>query len=275
MQHGQGSNTQKHDHPKLWLRGCRSVRHSLSGISLAALLIAAAIGMASPADAETETPDEANTIVVLAIDYPPLIGEKLANFGPIYELMDTYAKLHFDTMIHPRFIPPARAQKVVHDGDWCLTTYPPISKKVEAVFVPLMEGNIRLGLLRERKPKISGPFTWDSLDDLRGKSITILRSNIKTDFHKRLQDAGIDVVEVESMQQGIDLLLKHRVDYTQADNISYLSFPADIRDKLELSVSSLFETRVGFYFNRVCQDRLFKAGHIPPEHTPQSDILTR
>lgn len=275
MQHGQSPNAQKHDHPKPVFREPRSVCQPLFRLSLVVILVTAALGMAPPARAETETTDEANTIVVLAIDYPPLIGEKLANFGPIYELMDTYAKLHFDTMIHPRFIPPARAQKVVHDGDWCLTTYPPISKEVDAVFVPLMEGNIRLGLLRERKPAISGPFTWDSLNELRGKSITILRSNIKTDFHRRLQDAGIDVVEVESMQQGIDLLLKRRVDYAQADNISYLTFAHDLRDKLELSVSSLFETRVGFYFNRVCQDRLFKAGHIPPEDSFQSDILTK
>lgn len=241
------------------------------------LLIKGAMALSCLLMTANRTPahaQEMETFKVVAIEYPPLLGRQLDGYGTLFVLLNEYANAHFKVKIIPDFIPPARAQKVVYTGQWCLTTYPPQEGDQDTFFIPLRPEPIKLGLYRKHHPANRQPFKWDKLSELHGGSIAILRSNIKSQFHHDLTDAGLEIIYVETPEQAIQLLLNGRIDYAQGDNHALETLSNTDAGKLEFSQSYLFEAEVGFHYRISCAQQLFKEGHAPHILTaPTSDDL--
>jgi polar amino acid transport system substrate-binding protein len=219
---------------------------------------------------------EVEPLEVVAIEYPPLLGAELEGYGTLFVLMEEYASAHFKTDIVPDFLPPARAQRKVYEGQWCLTFYPPQKEHTDSFFVPLENGAVKIGLFRKRHPSLSQPFVWNELEELRGKSVAILRSNIETKFYNDIAKAGLEIVHVETREQGIQLLLSGRIDYAQGDNRA-LEYLADgDANKIEFSQTYLVESNIGFHYRLSCAEKIFKEGHIPHLATsPKQEILVQ
>ena len=200
---------------------------------------------------------EPGTVDVIAVEYPPYTSSTEPHFGKSFELLSAYAQKHFHLPITPMFLPPARANRIVKESNWCLTFYPPPQGHDLAKFVPLSNEIVRFGFYRLLQP---GIFQWQSLNELNGKLVALLRPNVKGQLHQDLINAGINLVFVESVEQGIQLLLKRRVDYAFADNSALSQSSISDRDKstLQFSKSSVLSANVGFFYNTQCKDRLFK-----------------
>jgi len=207
--------------------------------------------------------EEIATFKVIAIEYPPLLGQELDGYGTLFRLLKEYARAHFKVDISPDFLPPARAQKVIFTGQWCLTLYPPHEDDQDTFFVPLRTEPIKLGLYRKHHPDNPQPFQWDDLSELSGKSIAILRSNIESWLHDELNDAGLQIIYVETTTQALQLLLSDRIDYAQGDSLALETLNDADTNKLEFSQTYLFEAAVGFYYRLSCAQQVFKMGHIP------------
>ncbi|MCC9625783.1 hypothetical protein LPB41_29260 [Thalassospira sp. MA62] len=215
------------------------------------------------------------TVEVLAVEYPPLMGSQLEDFGAMFRLMEQYASEHFQVAIEPHFMVPAHAREHIQSGDWCLSTYPPEGAQAEhAAFAPVMDGMINMGLLRRNDPNYVSPFIWENLDDLSGSRIAVLQSHTDSIFHQRLVDAGIETVPVTNVEEGIEFLLDRQVDYALGDNVTYSMLPQYLHEQVEMSKSFLFQSRVGFHYNKSCEDQLFKAGHIPADQDSEAVDLT-
>lgn len=226
------------------------------------------------ADHEHET-DQSDVINVIAIEYPPLLGEGLENYGIIFELLSSYANDHFKIRIKPLFLPPARAKQNMTNGHWCLSTYPADSNDIDAYFVRLLDKTIKIGLYRKRRAGNTAPFRWNSLSELGGSSIAILRTNVQSPYIESLMRAGIKPVYVETRHQAFQMLLGDRVDYAQGDNLTLDAMPDISASAVEFSDTVMFETESGFYYRKSCADRVFKAGHAPHliENQPSDELV--
>lgn len=210
--------------------------------------------------ASISTSATSDTVDVLAMDYPPFTAEADAEVGPLFSLLREYAREHMPSkQIRAVFVPPARASLLLSKGEYCLSFYPPVEHQEEFEFIKLSDETVRLGFIRKRQ---SGPFVWQDLSELQGKSSAMLRPNKSGKVLKMVLEAGMDVVHVETIIQGLMMLDKGRVDYAFGDNttLSRLSEAAGIsKDEYQFSQSSLFETIVGVNLRRSCRDDLFAA----------------
>lgn len=76
-------------------------------------------------------------------------------------------------------------------------------------------------------------------------------------MHKMLEDAGLKLVHLETVEQGIHMLLAGRVDYAFGDNTSLETYSHIERvNTLQFSDVSLSEYPIGFYYNTDCQSKL-------------------
>jgi len=196
------------------------------------------------------------SIDVITIEYPPFTSNYINGYGINFELLDTYATHNFRTTFQPLFVPPARAQKLMRTNDWCISFYPPKPNDKNAKFQPLSDEVIKLGLYRL---KSHTPFTWQSLSELNGKSVALLRPSKEGPIHQQLIDANMKLVFVETVEQGLSMLIHKRVDYAFGDNtaIDQTTIGKDNKNKLQFSQSSLLEAQVGFFYNIRCKHKLF------------------
>jgi len=196
------------------------------------------------------------TIDVIAIDYPPFTSKNSPDYGISFSLLSKYAKEHMQVSVLPYFLPPARAQHTITKGDWCLSFYPPSTGNELSRFIPLSDDMIQLGLYRI---KASSAFTWEQLSELKGKSVALLRANTRGKMHQRFIDAGLNIVYVESVEQGIMLMLKYRVDFSFGDVSALERSTLSLIDrrKIQFSDSYISKTHIGFFYNTRCKERLF------------------
>ena len=200
--------------------------------------------------------NERLNIDVIAVNYPPYTSPNAADYGSSFSLLSKYAQSHFRVSITPLFLPPARANRVIKDGGWCLSFYPPSNDNKLSRFVPLSDDIVSIGLYRLKK---QDRFHWSKLEELSGKVVALLRSNVIGKMHQRFIDAGIELVYVESIEQGLQMVLKDRVDYAFGDNLALpeTSFSEDEKSKLQFSESSFYSTKIGFFYNSECENTLF------------------
>jgi polar amino acid transport system substrate-binding protein len=200
--------------------------------------------------------DKIHVIDVIVLDYPPYSSPTLPSYGSSFSLLSQYANSHFRIKIKPFFVPPARANRLIKDGNWCLSFYPPGENNESARFVPLSNDMVKIGFYRLLK---AGRFHWKTLSELRGKIVAVLRSNETGKMHKGFIDSGLQLVYVESVKQGIQLVLKGRVDYAFGDSLALLETELTEAQKktLQFSESAVHQARIVFFYNIQCADNIF------------------
>jgi len=193
---------------------------------------------------------------VIAVEYPPFSTSQSKTFGSNFILLKQYADTHFKVGYEPYFIPPGRAQLLIEQGEWCISFYPPRKKNKKARFVLLSPEPVKLGLYRLTQ---NNEFNYTSLSELHG-SVAILRSNVLGSIPKKLEDAGLELVHLNKIEQGIHMLLAGRVDYAFGDNTTIKTY-TEINNinKLQFSEVSLHEAEVGFFYNIDCEESLYKS----------------
>ena len=193
---------------------------------------------------------------VIAVEYPPFLSTKMTNLGTSYHLLNQYAETHFKSDFEAIFVPPGRAQQMIRQGDWCMSFYPPAADNIKAKFVRLSEDNVKLGLYRLSQ---GTEFNYASLSELKG-SVAILRKNYLDAIQSRLNDAGLELVHLETIEQGIQMLMAGRVDYAFGDNTTVDNYThIENIDKLQFSKTPLVEYPVGFFYNTDCASALYKS----------------
>jgi len=204
------------------------------------------------ADAQTDRP----VIKVLAIEYPPFTSSKMIQNGVAFMLLRQYAKKHFIADIQPLIVPPARVQILLELKSWCLSFYPPLHLKSSGSSIQLSKTKIKIGMFRKRQNSV---FRWDNLKEYSGASIALLRSNNSSRFYQLYTEAGLFPMFVDSIEQGIKLLLRGRVDYAFADNVSIdlMDISPQQKESLQFSETIFLETPIQVYFNPKCTKRLY------------------
>jgi polar amino acid transport system substrate-binding protein len=160
-------------------------------------------------------------VKVIAVEYPPFSTTESETFGIVFDHLKPYAETHFKAPYEPYFLPPARAQLVIEQGDWCVSFYPPHKTNENAKFVPLSPEHVKLGLYRLEQ---ATRFNYESLSELSG-SVAMLG----------------------------------RVDYAFGDSSTLKTYAhIDNINKLQFSEIPIYEARIGFFYNTDCEAALFK-----------------
>ena len=139
---------------------------------------------------------------VIAVEYPPFLTSESKTFGSNFVLLKQYADIHFKVGYEPNFIPPGRAQLIMEQGEWCISFYPPRQNNKKTKFVLLSPEPVKLGLYRLTQ---DNKFNYSSLSELEG-SVAILRSNDLGPILIKLEDAGLELVHLETIEQGLSLI---------------------------------------------------------------------
>lgn len=202
----------------------------------------------------------AEELEVLALEYPPFTTQQDPSGGICFQYLAEHELFKGRSRkFKPVFVPPARAEALLAKATYCMAFYPPRSNHEDFAFFPLKDKSVRLGFIRKKQ---SEDFRWTSLDELKGKSMAILRSNIKSPFLSDLISAGLQPAYVESIAQGLRMLKAGRVDYAFGDETT-LSFHErsiglDVQN-YQFSETSLLEVPIGFYYRLSCKQQIF--GH--------------
>lgn len=202
---------------------------------------------------------EGEAVDVLAIEYPPFTGMGLPGHGLSFRLLQAYAQKHMKVDVRPKFLPPARVQVLLREGEWCLSFYPPKGNNVElSGFMPLSDQWVDLGLFRRAR---TDRFFWNELEDLHGGKVAIFRTATLGKLHTRFWQAGLDLVFIDHLEQAFKLLINNRVDYVFADRFAAenVSYAQKYLTELQFGETILTKTRVGFFYNVSCASKIFRS----------------
>jgi len=195
---------------------------------------------------------------VIAIDYPPFITQSGPSLGITFELLEGRLSELKLLELRPNILPPARAQTELTKPDWCLSFYPPASSEfIERI--PLSENKVLLGFVSKQKQ-----VSWPDFKYFNHKRLAMLRATITEGMQGQLKQAGAIIVPVETVEQGINLLLKGRVDFAFTDNMSFLEKQKTNKEYAQLAFAntSLLEVQLGVYFNTQCKYAGLLAPHL-------------
>lgn len=211
----------------------------------------------------------AQSISVIALEYPPYLTETEPEYGTAYDKL-AQAFTHSPVSINAQFLSPARAHKRVDKGQWCLSFFPPISPSKDHVLVPLFKETIELKLFRLAEPEV---FLGN---ELSGKVVAQLRMQMPKGVVKEFVDAGATLLLVDTLEQGVNLLLKNRVDYVYGDmNAIYyatekIGFPTALIQDSALVFRSF---PIGVWVNKQCKDSNFVLAQLKRQgYRPLSDL---
>ena len=195
-------------------------------------------------NAVTEKP----SLSVLAVEYPPFTTSNVTDRGINFRLFSKAVGHRFT--IKPVFVPPARAEQVLRSSPWCVSFYPPKGMDDSVTFIPLSEQRVELAFYRAA----SSSERVSSLHQLANERIAVLRVKELGPFHQPLLDVGAELLMVESIAQGLELLTFGRVDSILADDDGVKSALSRMQDQPVLERSKLvyFETMVGAHLNKQC-----------------------
>ncbi|MFY9179430.1 MAG: hypothetical protein WAO12_06580 [Venatoribacter sp.] len=145
----------------------------------------------------------------IAIEYPPYVTQTDAAHGESVNLFNQQLK-PLGWQMHLLFLPPARAMAVTaNNGDWMFSYFPPKGNIEAAAYIIEIDG-IRYGFFRKNSDQ---PFVWQSLSELKGGRVAVIRSMTSGGDGKLLARAGMQQVFVDKIEQGILMLANDRVDY--------------------------------------------------------------
>ena len=185
---------------------------------------------------------------VIAVEYPPFSSSDIPGGGLTFDLLRRQYAESFS--VKPLFLPPARAAKLIASNQWCASFYPP-GEQVPALKWTLSDHTIKIGLYRLKQDML---FAWTKLSELSG-SVALLRSRTESPFARQFIDAGLDIVWVETPDQGIEMLLKQRVNYSMGDDqlSSRYQNHSIAKNMLQFSDTVLIETPVVLFTHPSCE----------------------
>ncbi|GAA0781656.1 hypothetical protein [Shewanella aestuarii] len=208
---------------------------------------------------DTFTNDKVNPVQpigdfeVIAVEYPPFTTMGDPEHGINFVLLDELMVRHDIQKLTPIFLPPARAQLQVQSGKWCLSFFPP-PEYIPSTFLALSDQKVILGLFRRTESSV---FSWQHLSELKGKKLAIMRYKREGAFHKQFIDAGIEIVQVESLVQGFKMLQYNRIDLVFSNQFPDFikQLPESDRIQFQFSKTSILEVNVGVYINDKCLEQ--------------------
>ncbi|MCD8522873.1 MAG: hypothetical protein LRY66_16080 [Saccharospirillaceae bacterium] len=154
--------------------------------------------------------DAVTRIQVLAIEYPPFTSSASAGNGVSFVMLNRILQSH-GWNAHAEFLPPARVPMVINQsGHWLASFFPPKTGSSHVEVVIVAPAAIRMGLFRQRK---TGEFSWQALSELRDNTLATIRSDYSSAYVTPFVKAGMNMVFVDSIEQGIRMLAEGRVDY--------------------------------------------------------------
>lgn len=198
----------------------------------------------------------AQRVEVIAIDYPPFISETAPGFGTAFiqlrEWLDT-TNLNIDPVL--KLLPPARANRTVNQESYCASFYPPKSQD-QRTFVAFNDKQIEIKLVRRNA---EGTFAWTAGSYFTGSRIAVLRNYGQSPLFQDFDKAGAELVPVETVDQGMEMLRLGRVDYAVIDSYKFAKEYSNRSGgtKYQMSRNTLDTTKVGIYIGPECLD-LFK-----------------
>lgn len=199
----------------------------------------------------TTLPCQLSADAVLAVEYPPFTTEKAVNGGIVVSMLH---RVYPERTFIPQFVPPKRAVAILTSGDWCLSLYPP-PEDVMAESISLSENLVHIGLLRLRQANI---FTWSDLAQLEGLTVALLRTDENGKFARQFSDAGLQLMYVETIEQGLHLVEKQRADLVMFDNFNYSLLADNIKSRFQFSQTILISTPLTLFVNPECHLQLAK-----------------
>ncbi|WP_076410633.1 hypothetical protein [Shewanella sp. UCD-KL12] len=203
----------------------------------------------------------ATQLPVIAIDYPPFTSEKDEGNGIAFSLL-TDAMDGSSLTIMPQYWSPARAHKLVKEGSWCSSFYPPRKDDEQFVIVALADEPIELGLYRHHQVT---PFRWNSLVEMEGKTVAYLRALSRDGLGKHMTESGMVIFSVETIEQGMQLLSRGRVDYAFGDQISGEIIMRSLNmdpDEYQFSLTHFRTLPVGIWLNLSCKAAVSALQHL-------------
>ncbi|WP_026971894.1 transporter substrate-binding domain-containing protein [Aliagarivorans marinus] len=194
---------------------------------------------------------------VIVLEYPPLTTQYRDDYGHAFALLSEYAEQHFKLTPKPEFLPPARAVHELTSGQWCLSFYPAKPLLEDARFLSLADEEVAIGLYRRIDDMT--PDSWQDLSELAGYRVAVMRNRQVGPFQQQLIDAQLRLVEVNSVAQGLRMLLRGRVDYAMGDSTSLQTYGFSDQQQREIALAqtSLLTARVGVFYNPKCEQQLF------------------
>ena len=217
--------------------------------------------LSQPTVGDQEHP-EGVSVDVLALEYPPFLSKNMPSSGYAFELLES--KLTgYSIEPNPVIVPPARAQRMIRTGRWCVSFYPPKQGPLSSNFFPLGE-TIDVLLISVSEPE---SFSIQDEQKFEGRSVAVLRPEKHGTIHQKLITTGLRLVYVESIYQGLDMLQKGRVDFSMGDKYSTESYQRDRGSEIDFRFSRepLVSTPIGVFLNEKCDlfDQLKSALNAP------------
>ncbi len=194
-----------------------------------------------------------HSLSVIAVEYPPFTTQSQPDNGSNFKVLQQYLNtIGAELTVLPRFLPTARAQATIIDGDWCASFYPPPDSVTDrANFIVLSTQKVQLGLFRKAQPE---PFVWQALSELAGGKVAVLRSKVDGHFIRQFIDAGMTLEYVNDVTGGLRMLQHGRVDYAFGDSNALLisGMNAYEQSQLQFSESLLLQAPIGLFINPKC-----------------------
>ncbi|WP_286239127.1 hypothetical protein [Neptuniibacter halophilus] len=187
---------------------------------------------------------------VLAIEYPPYTTRNQSDQGIAFRLLRQYLADQPEIRVKPRFLPPARVQLQFSEIRWCGSFYPPPAESGSRFF-PLSAEPLKIGLYhRQDDPH----YNWQTLHQLKGYRVALLRNLQTSVFNEQFQVAGIRPVFVDTVIQGMRMLQQKRVDAALGDEHLQAFLSDQWRRDLpfRFSTTALITTPIGIHLNPQC-----------------------
>lgn len=186
---------------------------------------------------------------IITIDYPPFLSETSPEDGTAFVQLRAWLKdsgLNVNPVL--KFLPPARAQKTVNEDSWCASFYPPRNRDPN-LFIQITDTAVEIKLARKRG---EGNFEWSKYSHFNNSRIALLRNFGQSPLFAGFRQAGAELVPVDTVDQGMDMLRLGRVDYALIDNIKFANEFSD-EAEFELSRNTLETTRTGIFIGPQCE----------------------
>lgn len=152
--------------------------------------------------AETRVP-------VVVIEYPPFISESEPGFGLSFNILSQQLE-PLGLQTEAIFLPAARAlQRVQEAESWLFSFYPPVNNPHTEQLV-LQAADIRYSLFRRHRDE---PFRWQHPRELGGGALVTTRQSPGNEDLAYFQQAGLEILYVNHIEQGFQMLLSGRADY--------------------------------------------------------------
>jgi polar amino acid transport system substrate-binding protein len=201
---------------------------------------------------------QAQDIDVIAFEYPPYLTQYSADQGEAVVLLQrAFAYSALNTNV--KFVNSTTAQKQLNSNNWCLSFLPPKTPSALHLQVILADKTIPLMLFRLAEPHV---FIGNELKD---KVIAHLPISLEDRKIRSFVDAEAKLQLVETIEQGLSLLLEQKVDYVYGDQqginfaANKLNFPAML---LQDSAMVFYQFPMAVWLNAQCKNAEAIKSHL-------------